>query len=66
MRNATATTKILEALKRGDRITGLDALRKWGTYRLAGIIYNLRRAGHPIVTDMKQHGKITYAEYYLR
>ena len=66
MSNPTATTQILDALKRGERITGLHALREWGTYRLAGIIYNLRRAGHPIVTDMKQSGRVKYAEYYLR
>lgn len=65
MSNPTATHQILAALKRGERLTGLGALHQWGTYRLAGIIFNLRCAGHPIVTNMKQKGRIKYAEYYL-
>ena len=65
MRAPTATNQILDALKRGERITGLDALNVWGAYRLAGIIYNLRRAGYPIATEMKQNGRTKYAQYYL-
>lgn len=59
----TATSQILAALKRGETLTQLEALHRFGTSRLASIIFNLRRAGHDIKTT--QRGAERYAEYAM-
>ena len=54
----------LQTHKRG--ITGLDALRKLGLYRLSGEIHALRNEGHNIKTEMMTREDGTqYARYYL-
>ena len=46
-------------------ITPLEALEKYGCFRLAAVIHTLRRRGIPIKTvDKIQNGK-TYAQYIL-
>ena len=60
--------KHLQTHKRG--ITGIDALRLYGLYRLSEIIRQLREAGHDIKTEMmsreNEDGTITrYARYYI-
>lgn len=52
---------ILSALKRGDTITPMDALQKFGCFRLAARIKDLRDDGWDIETDMSEG----YASYYL-
>ena len=44
----TQREEILEALKQGSRLTPLDALRRFGCFRLAARIFELRAAGYPI------------------
>lgn len=39
---------ILEALKRGESLTPLDSLRRFGCLRLGARIWNLRHQGHNI------------------
>lgn len=47
-------------------ITGLDALRIFGLYRLSGTIHELRSEGHDIKTDMMtREDGTTYARYYI-
>jgi len=50
-------------------ITPLDALRKYGSFRLAALIYNLKQEGHNIITKNVNVGtkkKPTYvAQYHL-
>lgn len=56
--------KYLQTHRRG--ITGLDALRKLGLYRLSGEIHALRNEGHNIKTEMMTREDGTqYARYYL-
>jgi hypothetical protein len=43
---------ILEALKRGRKITPLEALRNYGCLRLGARIYDLKKAGHAITREM--------------
>jgi hypothetical protein len=42
----------LEALQKGD-LTAIDALKKFGCFRLAARIYRLRQAGHNIKSTTK-------------
>lgn len=51
------TDEVLAALKKGDHITPLDALKRFGSLRLADIIYRLRAQGWQIETDMVTVGK---------
>lgn len=41
---------ILAALKKGERLTPLTILRRFGCLRASARIYDLRRAGHPVET----------------
>lgn len=61
------TEDILRDLKRGVKITPLDALENYNCFRLGARIYDMRRQGIPVkaerITDTKT-GK-TYARYWL-
>ena len=61
----TQAEHILQALKDGDRLTPLDALNRFGVFRLAARVSELRRDGHDIVTTTRKGGK-QYAVYHLR
>ena len=65
-RTSSIQKEALAALKRGETLTPLDALSRWGITRLASIIHRLRRAGHKIETVRHPtlHGA-RYAEYRL-
>jgi hypothetical protein len=61
---------VLRALRKGDRLTPLDALNRFGCQRLAGRIWELRKAGHRIIEKMvkvrNRLGDRCYvAEYFL-
>jgi hypothetical protein len=43
----------LEALQKGE-LTAIDALKKFGCFRLAARIYRLRQAGHKIEKRMQR------------
>jgi len=59
------TNKILEYLKKGNSITPLEALEKFGTIRLGARIYELRQRGYNIKTIREQKGIKWYARYVL-
>jgi hypothetical protein len=59
---------ILLALKRGKGAVGLtaiDALERYGCFRLAARIYDLREEGHKIKTRFHQRSGKRIAEYFL-
>lgn len=63
----TQNSKILADLKAGHAITPLDALQKYGCFRLASRIYDLRSAGWPIEKQMVRDDRdLSYAKYYLK
>lgn len=57
--------KILDALKKGARITPMDALRRFGCFRLSARIADLRMAGHKILSHMVERNGKHVAEYYM-
>jgi hypothetical protein len=57
--------KILSHLKRGP-ITPITALERYGCFRLAARIEELRNAGHSIETEWVVNGNKRYARYRLR
>jgi len=66
MSNKTTQNKeILKWLESGKSITGLEAIERFGCYRLSARIFNLRENGYQIVTkNITKNGK-TFAEYSL-
>ena len=68
MKNATESqnTQIINALIKGKRITPIDALEKYGCFRLSGRIHDLKRVGWDIKSEtiLTKNGK-RVAQYYL-
>lgn len=63
----TQNDAILRDLKRGKKITPLDALDRYGSMRLGARIFDLKKRGFPIVKETvhdRQNGR-RYASYRL-
>lgn len=56
---------ILEALKNGQDLTALEALKLCGSLRLSGRIFELREQGYNIQTNMVIRNGKRIAEYHL-
>lgn len=56
---------ILEYLKQGHTLTGLEALHKFGTMKLATRISELRRDGAEIMHQMVNRGDKWVAKYFI-
>jgi hypothetical protein len=55
-------TQVLNHLKK-EPLTPLVALRKYGTLRLAALVFNLKDEGHNIVTDRVNVGTKNKPKY---
>jgi len=65
MAKQSQTDQILNYLFEGKVITSIEALNKFGCFRLAARIADLRKCGHLIFTDsITKNGK-TFASYKL-
>ena len=59
----TKQEKVLIHLERHGSITPLEALNLYGSFRLGALIFNLRKEGHDITTNIvpkKGYAKYTY------
>lgn len=56
---------ILKALLHGARLTPIDALNRFGCFRLGARIADLKKAGHKIKTRIVSKGNKRFAEYSL-
>ena len=65
MSTKTQNEEILAHLLCGKPITPLEALERFGCFRLGGRIYELKQQGHNIVTNMVTKNGKRYAEYRL-
>ena len=62
------TQAILEYLKAGNKINDKIGVEKFYTYRLSGIIYNLRKLyGYNIIAEWQENKETgaRYVDYYL-
>lgn len=59
------TQDILAYLKEGNSLTPIDALEKFGCFRLSGRVYDIKKLGYEIEMKMVG-GKKKYAEYKLK
>ena len=65
MKTKSIIEKLESWLKRGYSITPIQALNKWGCFRLSARIHNLREMGYLVETlNQKVNGK-TFAKYKL-
>lgn len=63
---STKTSKVLRHLNAGLPITPHEAALSYGLMRLGAVIYNLKRQGHSIVSELKTDLTGTrYASYKL-
>lgn len=65
MRKQTQKDAILGYLMAGNTITPLEALDKFGCFRLADIIFKLKKDGYNIETARIKDGDKWYARYKL-
>jgi hypothetical protein len=62
----TQTDVIRSYLLNGHSITPIDALQRFGCFRLAARIDELRKAGLDIETIKERHNGKSYARYQIR
>ncbi len=63
----TQAAQILRDLRRGKRITQLDAIGRYGCLRLSGRIFDLKKAGHPIQSErIEVKPGVRVARYSMR
>ena len=65
-RYKTQKQKVLIHLQEGKGITPLEALTKFGAFRLSAIIFDLKKDGYDIQTDMIKNGGKHYANYSIK
>lgn len=56
--------KIKNYLLKGNKLTPLQALRMFGCFRLSGRVYDLKKEGLKIKTDLVKRNKKVFAQYY--
>lgn len=57
--------QILRDLKKGKKITALDALNRYGCMRLAARIWDIKDRGYAVKKVMVERGEARVAQYYL-
>lgn len=65
METTSQCADILKHLQSGRAITPLEALEKFGCFRLGGRIYELKKQGHNIRTDIVEKNGKRFASYSL-
>jgi hypothetical protein len=65
MKTKSQSEQILRHLKTGRGLTPIQALNKFGVFRLGARVHNLRKQGHTIQTKKVKVGKKTFAKYTL-
>lgn len=68
MKNSSTISKkdkLKKDLLKGKRVSGLNAWKDYGLYRLSDAIKKLRDAGMNIITELKSSGGSVYGVYYL-
>ena len=65
MKTGAQNNQILKYLQTGKSLTPMDALQKFVCFRLGARIYDLKRDGHSIVSQMVDVGEKRVARYSL-
>jgi hypothetical protein len=62
----TQSQEILEYLKTGKWLSPIEALEKFGSFRLGARIFDLRKEGYSFDKRQGTNGKKRWAEYRLK
>jgi hypothetical protein len=62
----TQTKSILNYLQKGFSITPLEALDKFGCFRLGARIHDIKELGYDVQSKIVRSGKKHYAKYWLK
>lgn len=57
--------KILEHMKAGNRLTPIDALQKFGCFRLGARVHDLRMQGYAINSTLVEQDGKRFARYWM-
>jgi hypothetical protein len=57
--------KILLHLKKGKKITAIEALNKFGCFRLAARIADLKRDGHEVKSKTIEENGKRFSQYFI-
>lgn len=60
------TDQILKHMQEGYGITPITALNNYGCFRLAAVVFDLKREGHDIKTTIIRENNKKFARYKLR
>ena len=63
--NRTQCERILTWLRSGQTLTAAGAMRKFGCYRLAARMYDLRNQGHAVRSKLVSRGDKRFSVYWL-
>ena len=56
---------ILNYLRQGNKITPIEALNKFGCFRLSAVIFDIKADGVAVHTEMVEKNGKSFAEYSL-
>lgn len=65
MRKRSQNARIIDYLARGRTLTPLEALRRFGAFRLGARVHDLKRQGHLITSKLIKCGDTRVAQYRL-
>lgn len=65
MSTTTQTEDILKHLQSGRSLSPLEALERYGCFRLGARIYDLKKLGHDIKTELVEKNGKRFAAYRL-
>lgn len=71
MGRTTQISAVLGHMRTHGSITSMEAIENYGAIRLSGLIFELKKQGHCIITEMQQGrnrfgGACNYAKYVLK
>ena len=64
-REESQSGRILKHMQEGYGITPITALNKYGCFRLAAVVFDLKREGHNIETTIIRENEKKFARYKL-
>jgi len=65
-RPISKSQRLLKHMLRGQTINGRQALSRFGIYRLSAVIFDWRKKGFNIETNMITRAGVTYAVYKMK
>lgn len=58
-------SEILKYLQSGQSLTPLEALERFGSFRLGARVFSLKKQGHPIIAEMIEFRGKRFAKYSM-